>query len=110
MLAIIVAGMFSLTTLFPRKTTFITASLKGKYKSIRLIGEEVYAAEIKALANNTYYAKSSVKGDSYYLKLVFKINPPLKGNEYLALNISSNVGMFSVTLYSSRLLVDLKTR
>ena len=112
-LAVIVAGMLSLTTLFPRrtteKTTFITTSPKGKYKSIRLIGEEVYAAEIKALANNTYYAKSSVKGDSYYLKLVFEITPPLKGNEYLALNISSNIGMFSVTLYSSRLLVDPKT-
>jgi len=112
-LAVIVVGMFSLTILFPRetteKTTFITTTPEGRYKSIRLIGEEAYAAEIKTLANNTYYAKSLVKGNSYYLKLVFKINPPLKGNEYLALNISSNVGMFSVTLYSSRLLVDPKT-
>ncbi|RLG72030.1 MAG: hypothetical protein DRO23_11085, partial [Thermoprotei archaeon] len=99
-LAVIVVGMFSLTILFPRetteKTTFITTTPEGRYKSIRLIGEEAYAAEIKTLANNTYYAKSLVKGNSYYLKLVFKINPPLKGNEYLALNISSNVGMFSV--------------
>ena len=112
-LAVIVAGMFSLTTLFPKgateKTTYVKTTPKGKHKSIRLIGEEAYASEIKALANNTYYAKSSVKGNSYYLKLVFKITPPLKDSEYLALNISSNIGMFSVTLYSSRLLVDPKT-
>lgn len=43
------------------------------------------------------------------MKIVFNINPPLKGNEKIALNISSNVGMFSITLYSSRLIVDSET-
>ncbi len=74
-----------------------------------LLKDEVHALEVKQLLENTYYAKASIEGNSYYLKMVFNINPPLKGNEKITLNISSNVGMFSITLYSSRLIVDPET-
>lgn len=95
------------------KETSTTSSqnvFEERKRTISLLSYRTYAADLRKISNNTYYALCSTKGDIYYLKLIFEIKPPLKSSDELVLNISSNVGIISVTLYSSKPIMDIRTK
>lgn len=94
------------------KPAKITAAQTEQFisnRSITIVSSKTYAQEYKRLDNNEFYILCSTKGGSYYGKLVLKITPPLKKENYIVVNVSSNIGTISLTLAYSRKVFDVKT-
>ena len=78
-------------------------------RNVTVVSSKTYAKEFSNLGNNRHYLLCSTKGGSYYGKLVLKITPPLKKENYVVVNVSSNIGTVSLTLSYSRKVYDVKT-
>jgi len=84
-------------------------TLQSTNRTISIVASKTYAQEYRALDKNNFYILCSTKGGSYYGKLVLRITPPLKKEDYIVVNVNSNIGTVSLTLAYSKEVFDVKT-
>ncbi len=86
-----------------------TTTMEGFQRNITIVSSKTFAQKYEKVGYNNFYVLCSTQGGSYYGKLVLKIDPPLKKNDYIVVSVKSNVGTISLTLSYSRKMYDAET-
>ncbi len=87
----------------------LITTVEGFQRSITIVSSKTFAQKYEKIGNNSFYVLCSMQGRSYYGKLVLKINPPLKKNNYIVVSVRSSIGTVSLTLSYSRKMYDAET-